>query len=232
MHFLAAAGSRSVPKLTPIIHLIAAGTLLGLIITSGAGCKAGEAEPKENKTMTTKTNKTVIPEGAESITLGAGCFWCTEAVFQQIPGVLSVTSGYMGGTVKDPTYEQVCTGRTGHAEVSRVVYDPQQTSLEKILQVFWHAHDPTTLNRQGPDTGTQYRSAIYYQTDAQRQIAEKSKAEAGKELAAPVVTEITPAGAFYPAEDYHQDYYRLNKNRNPYCQRIIAPKLKKLGLQE
>ncbi|HZQ48526.1 MAG TPA: peptide-methionine (S)-S-oxide reductase MsrA [Verrucomicrobiae bacterium] len=173
-----------------------------------------------------------IPEGAESITLGAGCFWCTEAIFQQIPGVLSVTSGYMGGTVKDPTYEQVCSGETGHAEVSRIVFDPKKTSLEKILAVFWEAHDPTSLNKQGADTGTQYRSAIFYSTEEQRQVAEKAKAEAAKEFSKPIVTEITKAGEFYPAENYHQDYYRLNKNRNPYCRMVISPKLKKLGLKE
>ena len=173
-----------------------------------------------------------IPDGAEFITLGAGCFWCTEAVFQQIPGVLSVTSGYIGGAVKNPSYEQICTGTTGHAEVSRVVFDPKKTSLEKILAVFWKAHDPTTLNRQGGDAGTQYRSAIFYNTDEERDIAEKSKAEAAKEFSKPIVTEITKAAEFYPAENYHQDYYRLNKNRNPYCSVVIAPKLRKLGLKE
>jgi peptide-methionine (S)-S-oxide reductase len=172
-----------------------------------------------------------VPPGAEVITLGAGCFWCTEAVYQQIPGVLSVTSGYMGGSVKAPTYDQVCTGQTGHAEVAQLVYDPKVTSLEKILATFWHVHDPTTLNRQGADTGTQYRSAIFYHTDAQRSIADKSKAEAAKEFSKPIVTEISKATEFYPAENYHQDYYRLNKNRNPYCQAVITPKLKKAGLQ-
>jgi peptide-methionine (S)-S-oxide reductase len=143
-----------------------------------------------------------------------------------------VTSGYSGGTVKNPTYDLVCTGETGHAEVSRIIYDPQKTSLEKLLAVFWEAHDPTSLNRQGNDSGTQYRSAIFYYTDAQRQIAEKSKAEAAKEFSKPIVTEITKAGEFYPAEDYHQNYYQLNKNINPYCTMVISPKLKKLGLKE
>ena len=173
----------------------------------------------------------IPPKDAETITLGAGCFWCTEAVFQQIPGVVSVTSGYMGGSAKNPTYEQVCTGETGHAEVARIVYDPKVASLEKILETFWHVHDPTTLNRQGADFGTQYRSAIFYQTDAQKAVAEKSKAEAAKEFAKPIVTEITKAGEFYVAEDYHQNYYRLNKRR-PYCQMVIAPKLRKAGLKE
>jgi peptide-methionine (S)-S-oxide reductase len=175
---------------------------------------------------------TKIPEDAEYITLGAGCFWCTEAIFQQIPGVVSVTSGYMGGTLKNPTYDDVCTGTTGHAEVSRVAFDPKKTSLEKILTVFWEAHDPTSLNRQGADSGTQYRSAIFYNTEAQRDIAQKSKAEAAKEFAKPIVTEITRAGEFFPAEDYHQNYYNLNKNRNPYCTMVISPKLKKLGLKQ
>lgn len=173
-----------------------------------------------------------IPEGAEVITLGAGCFWCTEAVFQQISGVLSVTSGYMGGATKNPTYEQICTGTTGHAEVTQVVFDPKKTTLTKILETFWHAHDPTSLNRQGADSGTQYRSAIFYSTDAQKAVAEKAKAEAGKEFSKPIVTEITKAPEFYPAESYHQDYYRQNKNRNPYCRAVIAPKLQKLGLKE
>lgn len=182
--------------------------------------------------MATENSDLKIPEGAEAITLGAGCFWCTEAVFQQIPGVISVTSGYTGGGTKNPTYEQICTGRTGHAEVSRVVFDPTKTSLAKVLEVFWHAHDPTTLNRQGADEGTQYRSAIYYSTDGQRQIAEKSKAEAAKLFSRPIVTEITKLGEFYPAENYHQDYYQQNKNANPYCRVVIAPKLRKLGLKE
>ncbi len=172
-----------------------------------------------------------IPDGAEFITLGAGCFWCTEAVFQQIPGVLSVTSGYSNGATKHPTYEQICSGETGHAEVARIVYDPKITSLEKILDIFWHAHDPTTLNRQGNDSGTQYRSAIFYNDEGQKLIAEKSKALAAKQFPRPIVTEITKAGEFYPAENYHQNYYNLNKNRNPYCAVVITPKLNKLGLK-
>ncbi|MDB6123767.1 MAG: Peptide methionine sulfoxide reductase MsrA [Pedosphaera sp.] len=204
---------------------------LALFALLGISCGAEETKTSQTKTnMPANTLK--IPEGAESITLGAGCFWCTEAVFQQIPGVLSVSPGYMGGATKNPTYEQVCTGNTGHAEVARVVYDPKQTSLEKILAVFWHAHDPTTLNRQGADSGTQYRSAIFYNNDAQKQVAEKAKAEAAKEFSKPIVTEISKAGEFYLAENYHQDYYRLNKNKNPYCRMVIAPKLKKLGLKE
>lgn len=199
-------------------------TLLGLLAFS---CPADETKPAKTTMMTNQ-----VPEGADSIILAAGCFWCTEAVFQQIPGVVSVMPGYTGGTVKNPTYEQVCTGGTGHAEAAKIVFDPKKTSLEKILSVFWEAHDPTSLNRQGADAGTQYRSAIFYNSDAQRAVAEKSKAEAGKEFSKPIVTEITKATEFYNAEDYHQDYYRLNKNRNPYCTRVIAPKLKHLGLKE
>lgn len=173
-----------------------------------------------------------ISDGAEAITLGAGCFWCAEAVFKQIPGVISVTSGYMGGHARNPTYKMVCTGDTGHAEVERIIYAPNKTSLEKILAVFWEAHDPTTLNRQGDDIGAQYRSVIFCYSDAQKAIAEKSKSEAAKQFSKPIVTKIIKAGEFYPAEDYHQDYYRLNKNRNPYCQTVIAPKLRKLHLKE
>jgi peptide-methionine (S)-S-oxide reductase len=168
----------------------------------------------------------------EIITLGAGCFWCTEAVFQQIPGVISVKPGYTGGKVKNPTYEEICTGRTGHAEVAQLVYDPTKVSLEKILDIFWQAHDPTTLNRQGADVGTQYRSAIYYETDAQRKIAEESKKKAAAKFEDPIVTEITKADIFYVAESYHQDYYRRNKDKNPYCRAVITPKLRKLKLQE
>ena len=179
-----------------------------------------------------ETGKTVTTNKTEIITLGAGCFWCTEAVFQQIPGVISVKPGYMGGQTKNPTYEDICTGTTGHAEVAQLTFDPQKVKLEKILEIFWHAHDPTTLNRQGGDVGTQYRSAIFFENDAQREIAEKSKAAAGKEFSKPIVTEITKAPTFYVAENYHHDYYKRNKNKNPYCQAVIAPKLKKLGLEE
>jgi peptide-methionine (S)-S-oxide reductase len=197
---------------------------------SGPQAAAGTSTSADNSHMAAPMPK--IPDGAEYITLGAGCFWCTEAIFQQIPGVISVTSGYTGGNVKSPTYEQVCSGDTGHAEVSRVVFDPKKTSLEKILEVFWEAHDPTSLNKQGADSGTQYRSAIFYNNDEQKQVAEKSKTDAAKEFTKPIVTEITAAGEFYPAENYHQDYYRLNKGKNPYCSMVISPKLRKLGLKD
>jgi peptide-methionine (S)-S-oxide reductase len=202
--------------------------VLALLSLFAVGCSADDSKPaKTNMTST----PVVLPESAETITLAAGCFWCTEAVFQQIPGVLTVTSGYIGGNVPNPTYEQVCSGDTGHAEALRVVFDSKKTSLDKILEIFWEAHDPTSLNRQGGDVGTQYRSGIFYYTDAQKAIAEKSKATAAKEFSKPIVTEITKAGEFYPAENYHQNYYSLNKNKNPYCSMVISPKLKKLGLK-
>lgn len=167
----------------------------------------------------------------ETITFGAGCFWCVEAVFQRLDGVESAVSGYMGGEVDHPSYQQVCTGTTGHAEVVQLKFDPTVTDLQRLFDVFWESHDPTTLNRQGADVGTQYRSAIYYESDAQRALAEasKTKAQASGRFSRPIVTEITQASAFYPAEDYHQEYYELNKSY-PYCRAVIAPKLKKLGL--
>jgi peptide-methionine (S)-S-oxide reductase len=205
---------------------------LMLFACLGAGCSADDSQNTKTNDKVTFFTVPKVPDGDEVITLGAGCFWCTEAIFQQVPGVVSVTSGYSGGKTPNPTYNEVCTGDTGHAEVSRIVYDPRKTSLEKILAVFWEAHDPTSLNRQGADEGTQYRSAIFYTTEEQRQIAEKSKTEAAKEFSKPLVTEIAKAGEFYPAENYHQNYYQLNKNINPYCTLVISPKLKKLGLKE
>jgi peptide-methionine (S)-S-oxide reductase len=164
-----------------------------------------------------------------TVVLGAGCFWCVEAVFERLPGVLEVESGYSGGTTPSPTYEEVCSGRTGHAEVAKISYDPSRISFEKILDIFWTAHDPTTLNRQGADVGTQYRSVIFYQTEAERMSAEASKKAAEGKFSNAIVTEILPLGDFFPAENYHQDYYRLNQQA-PYCQFVIRPKLEKLGL--
>ncbi|MFT4176837.1 MAG: peptide-methionine (S)-S-oxide reductase MsrA [Luteolibacter sp.] len=172
-----------------------------------------------------------IPHGAEIATLGAGCFWCVEAVYRQLDGVYSVTSGYMGGAVENPTYEQICEGDTGHAEVVQVVFDPEKISFERVLAWFWELHDPTTLNRQGNDVGTQYRSAIFYHSPEQLEIARASKEAAGKHFSQPIVTEIVPASRFYPAESYHQNYYALNKSKNPYCRFVIEPKLKKLKLE-
>ena len=164
----------------------------------------------------------------ESIVLGAGCFWCVEAVFQRLAGVSLVESGYTGGHVPDPTYRQVCTGTTGHAEVCRVEFDPSVISLSDLLDVFFLTHDPTTLNRQGADTGTQYRSAIFYTNDEQRAIAEEVKSRLGSsdEYSSPIVTEIAELGDYYAAEDYHQNYFNLNSGEG-YCQFVIRPKLAK-----
>ena len=171
------------------------------------------------------------PEGAEVMSLGAGCFWCVEAVLEQQEGIIALTSGYMGGHVKNPTYRAVCEGTTGHAEVVRVVYDPKKLPTDLLLKWFWKLHDPTTLNRQGNDVGTQYRSAIYYTTDEQKNKAELSKKAAGKDFKDPIVTEITKSSTFYPAEKYHQEYYRNNKSQG-YCRFVILPKLEKLGLEK
>jgi peptide-methionine (S)-S-oxide reductase len=165
----------------------------------------------------------------EKATFGAGCFWCVEAVFQRLKGVESAVSGYSGGQLKNPTYKQVSTGRTGHAEVVQVTFDPKQITYAELLEVFWGTHDPTTRNRQGADVGPQYRSVIFYHNDAQRKLAEgfKQKIDAAKIFRAPIVTEIEPFVEFFPAENYHQEYYELNA-RQPYCQAVIRPKLEKL----
>ena len=165
----------------------------------------------------------------EQITFGAGCFWCVEAIFERLDGVMDVRSGYTGGKIENPTYDDVCSGETGHVEVVQVDFNPQIIGFRQLLDIFWKSHDPTTLNRQGGDAGTQYRSAVFYHNDKQRVIAEKSKNNADRSslYEDPIVTEITRLATFYPAEEYHQDYYRLNSNA-PYCQVVIQPKLKKL----
>lgn len=166
----------------------------------------------------------------EEATLGAGCFWCVEAVFERLEGVDSVVAGYAGGTLPNPSYEQVCTGTTGYAEVARITFDPSKISYERLLEVFWAAHDPTTLDRQGADSGPQYRSVIFTHNEQQRAAAEKSRAKAQKEFSDKIVTAIEPLRNFYPAEDYHQDYFRNHQNA-PYCVYVISPKLKKLHLK-
>jgi peptide-methionine (S)-S-oxide reductase len=189
-------------------------------------------QPSKTMSATDKApaNQPEVPAGTEIATLGAGCFWCIEAAYGQLDGVISATSGYMGGGVENPTYEAVCNGTTGHAEVVQVVFDPKKISYEKVVSWFWDLHDPTTLNRQGNDVGNQYRSAIYYHSDEQKKIAEASKAAAAANFEDPIVTEITAASLFYPAENYHQNYYNENKSKNPYCRFVIEPKLKKLKL--
>ncbi len=160
--------------------------------------------------------------------MGGGCFWCMEAVFQRLIGVKSVVSGFSGGAAANPTYEAVCTGETGHAEVVQIEFDPAKLPLPKLLEVFFAAHDPTTLNRQGNDSGTQYRSVLFYETPEQKTAMEKAKADAQKDFKNPIVTQIVPFKAFYAAEKYHQDYFNQNANRNPYCSVVIRPKLQKL----
>ncbi len=160
-------------------------------------------------------------------TFGGGCFWCTEAVFELLPGVKRVESGYAGGHVANPTYKQVCTGETGHAEVIRIEFDPAVVSYDRLVEVFFEAHDPTTLNRQGADEGTQYRSVIFYHDEAQKAAAEKGKAAAQTQFDDPIVTEISPLPKYYPAEDYHQDYFKNNPNQG-YCSFVIRPKVTKL----
>jgi len=177
-------------------------------------------------------NQKKMDNGLQLATLGSGCFWCTEAFFLKVKGIESVVSGYTGGQVKNPTYKEVCSGLTGHAEVIQLKYDPKVISFEEILEIFWNTHDPTTLNRQGADEGTQYRSAVFYHSEEQKAVAEKYKAQLNKSgiFKDPIVTEITPASVFYPAEDYHQNYYALNPNQG-YCQYVIRPKIEKFKKQ-
>ncbi|HTG65866.1 MAG TPA: peptide-methionine (S)-S-oxide reductase MsrA [Flavobacterium sp.] len=164
----------------------------------------------------------------ETITLGGGCYWCIEAIFENLIGVKTVVSGFSGGKTANPSYEEVCTGKTGHAEVVQITFDKKQTNLDEILKVFFTIHDPTTLNRQGADVGTQYRSVIFYRNEAQRKTAQEiiNQLNTAKAYNNPIVTKIEPFTKFYDAEDYHQDYYEYNKNK-PYCRMVIQPKLEK-----
>lgn len=184
-----------------------------------AGALSLSASAQSTNSM--NTNQTEIAD------FGGGCFWCMEAVFERLPGVISVTSGFAGGTTDNPTYEQVCTETTGHAEVTEIAFDPAKISYDQLLNVFWQAHDPTTLNRQGADEGTSYRSIILYRDKKQQLEAEKSKVAAQQNFRNPIVTEIVPLKKFWPAENYHQKYYDNNSSA-PYCQVVITPKLNKL----
>ena len=183
---------------------------------------AVKAQPSNNKEI-----KIMSTVKLDTATFGTGCFWCTEAIFQQLEGVEKVTSGYSGGAVKDPTYKEVCSGKTGHAECLNIVYDSSKITFDELLEIFWQVHDPTTLNRQGADVGTQYRSVIFFHNDEQKAKAEKYKTELDKSGAFnnPIVTTLEPAAKFYPAEDYHQNYYNDNKSTNSYCSIVIRPKL-------
>jgi len=189
-----------------------------LLITLALVVSRADEAPDKKMNATNKT---------ELATFGGGCFWCMEAVFERLDGVKAVISGYAGGTTENPGYKEVCGGGTGHAEVIQVEFDPQRITYDKLLATFWEAHDPTTLNRQGADSGTQYRSIILYHNDGQRQVAEKSKEQAQWRFPRPIVTEIVPLTKFYKAEEYHQDYFRKNPNV-PYCAVVIRPKLEKL----
>jgi peptide-methionine (S)-S-oxide reductase len=203
-------------------------TCLGLILLA-CGCQRSSileitAMAADNPSDSKKSEK------LETATFGEGCFWCCEAVFQRLKGVKSVVSGYSGGNVDKPTYEQVCTGRTGHAEVIQITFDPNEIKFEDLLKVFWQTHDPTTLNRQGHDSGTQYRSAVFYHNEDQHRIAEEYKKQLDKSgtFKSPIVTEITPIKNFFPAEKYHQDYFNLNPSQQ-YCQFVIRPKVEKFN---
>jgi peptide-methionine (S)-S-oxide reductase len=190
--------------------------ILGLLLAVGAtatATAAGETNSMQNKT--------------ESVVIGGGCFWCMEAVFDHVPGVKSAVCGYAGGRTKNPTYEEVCTDATGHAEVVRIEFDPMATSYEKLLEVFFNAHDPTTMNRQGGDEGTQYRSIILYANEAQKEAVEKARAAAQARYSGPIVTEIVPLAVFYAAEEHHQHYFAKNPTAG-YCRVVIKPKVVKL----
>jgi len=194
-----------------------------------AACAGGE--PAATGGSAAVTPAPTPPDPSRTATFGGGCFWCVEAVLEQLDGVLDVRSGYMGGRTERPTYEQVCSETTGHAEVVQVTFDPARIAYDTLLEWFWKAHDPTTLNRQGADVGTRYRSVIFAHSDEQRRAAEASRVRAQKGFTRPIVTEIVAASTFWEAEDYHQDYYRENR-RAGYCQAVIVPKLEKLGLEK
>jgi len=205
-------------------------TIFILIFSFSAVINAGELtikteqNKKQNRIEGTKDKM----ENQETAILGAGCFWCVEAIFQKLKGVISVEPGYAGGSVANPSYEAVCTGKTGHAEVAKIIFNPKIISYEQLLKVFWEIHDPTTVNRQGNDVGEQYRSVIFYTTSEQKKIAEKVKSELDKSgyYEKPIVTQIEPFIHFYEAEDYHKNYYENNKDK-PYCRFVISPKVKK-----
>jgi len=193
---------------------------------TSSGCDRRETNAHSEKR--TESGVTNNMDSLQTATFGSGCFWCTEAIFERVNGVVKVESGYSGGTVEKPTYQEVCTGTTGHAEVTQITYDPSVISFDELLEIFWKTHDPTTLNKQGNDVGTQYRSVIFYHNENQKELAEKYKSELDKSGAwdNSIVTEISPFKNFYSAEGYHQDYYENNPNQG-YCAFVIAPKVEK-----
>ena len=209
--------------------------VLSILAIGAASCE--ESDAKKTNVPKTKMKENAVdakgvPEGHETISLGAGCFWCVEAVYQQLEGVHSVVSGYMGGFVPNPTYEQICQKNTGHVEVVQVVYDPKKIPASDVLAWFWELHDPTSKDKQGNDSGPQYRSAIFYHSDAQKKTAEASQKAAQPMFKKPIVTEIRKVEKFYVAEDYHQNFYFLNRKKNGYCRFVIEPKLLKLKLKD
>lgn len=209
--------------------------LFFISLVSGLGglVSCAQKSPGSANLPTDKSNMTVTQQPSngktEVATFANGCFWCTEAIFEQLDGVISAVSGYTGGHTENPDYKSVCSGETGHAECLQIEYDPARISFDELLEVFWETHDPTTLNRQGADVGTQYRSGIFYHNNEQKEKAEKYKEQLNKSGAFdnPIVTEITPFTKFYPAENYHQQYYEINGDSNPYCRVVIRPKLEK-----
>ena len=202
-------------------------TKLILFVLSSALASCAQPSSEKTSKQTNLTTQQTI-KTMDTATLGAGCFWCVEAQFQLLEGVVSVTSGFSGGTIKNPAYREVCEGRTGHAEVCQIVYDPAKISYDELLAAFWKTHDPTQLNRQGNDVGTQYRSVIFYHNDNQKTLAEnyKQKLNASKAWDHDIVTEISPFTVFYKAEDYHQNYFNANGDQ-PYCHYVIQPKVEK-----
>jgi peptide-methionine (S)-S-oxide reductase len=202
-------------------------SLLGIAAFSQSA-QSQSTRNQQSRVMTTNESS-AVPVGLAKATFGTGCFWCTEAMFETLDGVQGAVSGYEGGAKPNPTYKEVCSGSTGHAECIQITYDPTRISFDELLEVFWKTHDPTTLNRQGNDVGTQYRSGIFYHNEEQRLKAEQYKIALDRAGAwsNPIVTEISPFTIFYPAEDYHQQYMELNGNSNPYCQFVIQPKLDK-----
>ena len=203
-------------------------SIIGLTTLLSCGQKSTTITKLNNDNTMEPINQQALPS-VEIATFANGCFWCTEAIFEELEGVIRATSGYTGGEVVNPTYKEVCGGQTGHAECLQITYDPAKISFDELLAVFWETHDPTTLNRQGADAGTQYRSGIFYHNQEQKEKAEKYKAALDKSGAfnKPIVTEITAFTKFYPAEDYHQQYFENNENANPYCKIVIKPKLDK-----
>lgn len=224
-------------RISGFVGVVAVSIVVGMLATNRPTLSTASAAPPETPAANTNESKETVTESSESktavATLAGGCFWCTEAVFERMEGVEDVVSGYLGGQVPNPSYQAVCTGMTGHAEAVVITYDPSKTTFEGLLEVFFATHDPTTLNRQGADAGTQYRSAIFYHNDEQKQIAEayiKQLNESREFRRRPIVTTLEPASIFYTAEEYHQDYFRLNPAAG-YCQAVVRPKVLKFQKQ-